>query len=496
LPNVLSGFTNVYSFSIWAKIDNTNNFSFFSSTTSTAQSTYNNLIRFNLHQNGSYYFNFGDIYGARLTGTSPSAWTDGNWHNFVFVSTPTQKLAYVDGSLFDSASSTKAVSGLSNVILGHYGTNYADGSIDQVRIYSSALTSSQVTELYEEKPCADTSNFKTVLYEGNDPNNNTVAQLINNVGFRPDLVWIKNRDTTNNHVLMDSVRGDNLILHSNTTDVEASAFGGTLAIEETGFTTGKGDETNKGLAGYNDFVAWCWKGGGDAVSNTDGSITSQVSANTDAGFSIVKYTGNNLQPQTVGHGLNNAPEVILLKGLDANFNWHVYHASVMTGGDSKYLRLNTSDSMLTDGGSDVWTSGFSSTTFGIGRANTASGEDFIAYCWHSVAGYSKIGTYTGNSSTKLVYTDSNDDGTGTGGFQPSFVMIRSTSASRNWTIFDNKRFGTHGYNDKYLRANTSGAEVDSSDNDILEFTSTGFTLRATDLNVNGSSETYIYMAFK
>jgi len=151
ISNVLSGFTNVYSFSIWAKIDNTNNFSFLSSTTSTASSTYNNLIRFALHQNGNYYFSFGDIYGARLTGTSPSSWTNNNWHNFVFVSTPTQKLVYVDGSLFDSASSTKAVSGLTNIILGHYGTNYADGLMDQVRIFNDSLSSDEVLKLYNNE---------------------------------------------------------------------------------------------------------------------------------------------------------------------------------------------------------------------------------------------------------------------------------------------------------------------------------------------------------
>ena len=151
ISNVLSGFTNVYTFSIWAKIDNTNNFSFFSSTASTAQSTYNNLIRFALHQNGNYYFSFGDIYGGRLTGASPSSWRDGNWHNFVFVSTSTQKLAYVDGSLFDSTSSTKAVSGLTNIILGHYGTNYADGLIDQVRIFNDSLTSDEVSKLYNNE---------------------------------------------------------------------------------------------------------------------------------------------------------------------------------------------------------------------------------------------------------------------------------------------------------------------------------------------------------
>ena len=151
ISNVLNGFTDTYSFSIWAKIDNTNNFSFFSSTTSTAQSTYNNLIRFALHQNGNYYFSFGNVYGARLTGTTPSSWTNNSWHNFVFVSTPTQKLAYVDGSLFDSASSTKAVSGLTNIILGHYGTNYADGLMDQVRIFNDSLNSDEVLKLYNNE---------------------------------------------------------------------------------------------------------------------------------------------------------------------------------------------------------------------------------------------------------------------------------------------------------------------------------------------------------
>ena len=150
ISNVLTGFTNTYSFSIWAKIPNTNNFPFFSSTDLNISS---NFIRFVLHQNGNYYFDFGSNSSGRLTGVTPSVWRDGNWHHFVFVSTSTQKLVYVDGTLFDSKSSTESVINQSDLMVGYYFTNYGEGSIDQVRIYSTDLTSIQVTKLNEEIPC-------------------------------------------------------------------------------------------------------------------------------------------------------------------------------------------------------------------------------------------------------------------------------------------------------------------------------------------------------
>tara|TARA_R100001509_G_scaffold30758_2_gene16467 strand:+ start:2432 stop:4606 length:2175 start_codon:yes stop_codon:yes gene_type:complete len=156
LPNVLTGFTDTYSFSIWVKIDNVNNFPFFASDPSSLAAT--NNLRFALHQNGNYYFDFGSNSGGRMTGTTPSGWRDGNWHHFVFVSTSTQKLVYVDGSLFNTLSSTTAISGKSTLTVGHYLTNYGGGSYDQIRIFSTALDSDQVTELYSEVQCPCTTN--------------------------------------------------------------------------------------------------------------------------------------------------------------------------------------------------------------------------------------------------------------------------------------------------------------------------------------------------
>ena len=149
ISNVLSGFTDTYSFSIWAKINNTNNFPFFASDPTSLAST--NNMRFALHQNGNYYFDFGNNSTARMTGTTPSAWRNNNWHHFVFVSTPTQKFAYVDGSLFNTLSSTTAISGKSTLTVGHYLTNYGQGNYDQIRIFNDSLTSDEVSKLYNNE---------------------------------------------------------------------------------------------------------------------------------------------------------------------------------------------------------------------------------------------------------------------------------------------------------------------------------------------------------
>ena len=478
LPNVLSGFTNVYTFSIWAKIDNTNNFPFFSSTASTAQSTYNNLIRFALHQNGDYYFSFGDIYGARLTGTSPSSWRDGNWHNFVFVSTSTEKLAYVDGSLFDSTSSTKAVSGLTNIILGFYGTNYAGGSMDQVRIYSTALDSDQVADLYNEKPCADTSTFKTVLYEGTG-----ATQYISNVGMdletRGGLVWIKNRDTVADPDLIDSVRGATKVIESSNTLAEFTEAGNLQSFEANGFFVGNVARVNKLNS---DIVAWVWKGGGDAVQNTQGSITSDVSANTAAGFSIVKYIGNGLSSeQTVGHGLDYPPELVIIKDLDNVRDWYVY--TDIIDGSMDVLYLNKTDAKVNSSRTSP-----TSNVYKIAGNTTLnkSNQNFISYCFHSVAGYSAIGTYTGSNPTKVTVNL---------GFEPSWIMIKSTSNSYGWYMLDNKRSPTGNWDD-YLYANSSGAEGTSGGNWIKAI-STGFETNPSGGSVtNQNGVDYLYMAFK
>ena len=419
--------------------------------------------------------------------------TDGNWHHLVATVSSSSGVFYVDGQQVDSATISNNIT-VDNLLIGaenNRGTlspvNYFDGDIDQVRIYSTALTSSQVTELYNEKPETDTSTFKTVLYEGNNS-----TQYISNVGFQPDLVWIKNRDVAVNHYLYDSIRGTGAAkaLHSNTTDSESSAStysvnGGVQSIDSNGFTVFKGtDNTYQGTnKSGNAYVGWCWKSGADAVSNTVGDIASQVSAN-DKGFSIVKHANSGSTSDTVGHGLTvdgvaTTPELYITKKYDTTTSWNIY-TTVIDGSMDRLL-------FTTAAKSDVSLNAPTSTVF-YNQSGTSDSKNYISYCFASVSGVSKIGSYTGSGSAteKPIST----------GFEPSFVMIKKTSNTGDWFMHDNKRLGTHGYSDKYLKANASSAEIDSSDNDLLEFTDTGFTLRTTFGDYNQLNGEYIYMAFK
>jgi len=413
----------------------------------------------------------------------------GSWMHFVVSIDGSTATVYKNGSLAGTISVTShSTAGILTLIigrLGHYSGYHFKGKIDQLRILPSALTSSQVTQLYNEIPETDTSNFKAVLYKGNDGGSNNTSQLINNVGFRPDLVWIKNREHTYNHILMDSVRGNDLILHANTTDVSASAYGGTLAIEALGFTTGKGDETNKGLANYNKFVAYCWKGGGTAVSNTQGTnITSSVSANTAAGFSIVEYTGTNNASNSVGHGLTSPPEIIVQKRTNgASSDWYVITDAI--DGSVDYLRLNTIAAKADMSGT------YSNFTLGSSTFSDwwGSGHTIINYCWHSVAGYSSIGAYQGVTGNKVITT----------GFRPSFVIIKNTSTASagNWNMMDSRR-DTSNPIELNLWADTSDTEATASQSNVydVDFDNTGFTLKNNYTPFNQNGETYLYMAFK
>ena len=473
--------------------------------------------------NNKLYSTSGKGNGENYGPSSSKSINTGSWVHCVLTMSGTAigstLKTYVNGALDGTHATTVLITDTYNAfrIGARYinGSNlaYFNGSIDQVRIFNSELTSSQVSQLYNEKPETDTSNFKAVLYEGNDGGSNNTSQLINNVGFRPDLVWIKNREHTYNHILMDSVRGDDLILHSNTTDASASAFGGTLAIEELGFTTGKGDETNKGLSGYSKFVAWCWKGGGSAVSNTDGTITSLVSANPAAGFSVVKWTGTGVNGKTIGHGLtSSSPEIIFTKGLTNATSWVVGIGGISGFSINDYLTLNTSNAKAS---STTFYQAYSTNTFQVGvssanEMNKSASNDYISYCWHSVAGYSKIGSYTSaNIIGQRIYVTNDGTSTGSGGFKPSFVMIKATSslggaqAYASWTIHDDKRavedtdkvtnplYANRTYQEGLRGNGTSG-------NGILDltFNDDGFSIEHNGYEANANGEDYIYMAFK
>jgi len=331
-----------------------------------------------------------------------------------------------------------------------------------------------------DNPFLASQNFNTVLYPGTG-----VSNPITGVGFQPDLIWVKRRTTsTANHYIVDTVRGNGTStyknLASNTTDAEGTTTSSGITnstIVDGGFTMqGNGARTN---ASGSTYVAWCFKAGGAAVSNTDGSIPSQVSANVANGFSIVKYTGSALIGNTVGHGLSSPPEMIIQKATSTTRNWNVFNDDV---GLSKNLHLNTTDSANT---AEYWA--VNSNTFAI--QDQSASENRIAYCFHSVPGYSKVGSYTGNGSTSTGNTINL-------GFEPAFIMIKNTTttgSSSGWFMIDNKRNTSDPWN-KYIFANNNAAEGTTTAS-LTSVGATSFTVKSSGRAINYLGDNYIYMAF-
>jgi len=327
------------------------------------------------------------------------------------------------------------------------------------------------------------SYFNTITYTG------TGASLANTgVGFQPDWVWIKGRSGATDHGLYDAVRGVQKDLVSNATSAETTQTTGLTAFGSDGFTVGALAKLNTSAATY---VAWNWLGANTTVSNTSGTITSTVSANTTSGFSIVSYTGNGSSSATVGHGLGVTPAMIIIKNRSAVSQWMVKHKSLATDYN---LQLNVTDAQVYlpsgtgQGGvgnlSSSSTFGFTSGTTGVNNVNN-SGSSFIAYCFAEIKGYSKFGSYTGNGSADgtFVYT----------GFKPAYIMVKNTGNGgvNSWNIFDNAR-STYNVLNARLYANSSASEGTGN---MCDFLSNGIKFRNTDTDYNGSANTYIYMAF-
>jgi hypothetical protein len=321
--------------------------------------------------------------------------------------------------------------------------------------------------------------FNTVTWVGTG-----APQKISGVGFSPDFVWAKRRSAAASHGLVDAVRGAGRTLFSNSTDVEDVGDSNLISFDTDGFTAGSGGNFNTSGQTY---VAWCWDAGSSTVSNTDGSITSSVRANPTYGFSIVTASASGTSPVTVGHGLGVAPSLIIGKVRDvASTNWYVYSSSIAA---SDYLVLNSTAAKATS--SNIWDTAPTSTVFTVGNPQNgwAGGNSgtkaYVFYCFSEIAGYSKFGSYTGTGASGNTVTT---------GFKPSFVMVKRTDGSGDWFMFDSTRDVTVAKS-KWLRANYSGEEVDNSAHAVT-FTDTGFQLTGTDAGVNGSGQTYIYMAFK
>jgi len=344
--------------------------------------------------------------------------------------------------------------------------------------------------------------FQTTLYTGDGSSTQTITQSENST-FNPDFIWIKNRSNAYSHNINDAVRGytgaspataaDVKVLAADATDKEG--LGDTITTaQQRGFvqsSTSNGFIVNKGTSGSQDgfytnasghtYAAWQWLAANGTASNTDGSITSTVSANTTAGFSVLTFAGSG-GTGTVGHGLSQSPNFIIVKSRDTVNAWY-------TGSDfyttwEYYQTLNSTAAQAA--GSTVWNSTApTSSVFSIGASLNTSAEDYVAYCFHEVEGFSKFGKYTGNGSTDGPFVWC--------GFSPAFVIIKCSSVANSWTMYDTTR-QPYNANGRYILAESSAAEVASTTVEI-DILSNGFKARDNQNNINGSGRTYIYMAF-
>ena len=320
-----------------------------------------------------------------------------------------------------------------------------------------------------------TDYFNTKFYTGNGGTN-----AITGVGFQPDWVWIKNRSSSQDHQVYDAIRGVNKKLETNTTTAEATLGGGLQAFGTDGFTLGDHSESNDNGDSY---VSWNWKANGAGSSNSDGSITSTVSANTTAGFSVVSYTGTG-SGATVGHGLGTIPKAYFIKNR-ASADWICYFEAI---GNTKFLQLNLTNAAGTASAAFNDTSPTSS-VFSVGSDTTsnASSNNYIAYVFAEKKGYSDFGTYTGNGNADgtFVYT----------GFKPAWIMTKRTDNTSSWIMRDNKRDAFNpSQTSLYANANTAD-DTSGGASYYIDFLSNGFKFTGNGTGFNASGGTYIYMAF-
>ncbi len=318
--------------------------------------------------------------------------------------------------------------------------------------------------------------FDTVLYNGNAEDGNKIRGL----NFQPDFVWIKRRASPAvEPYAFDSVRGVGKAIYTSDAAVEASNATTLKSFDPGGFTLGIHADLNTDAKTH---VAWCWKAGNGTVVNTDGTIQSNISVNSDAGFSIVSYSGTGANGN-VGHGLDQAPEWIIYKALEDAYSWDTYHHKAGATPHQATLKLDTNAAVRNVLHEAVTTTTIPSThTYSGG---SAAGKRVIAYCWHSVEGYSKFGSYNGNANANgpFVYL----------GFKPAWVMLKSSASSASWYIYDNKR-DIDNYVDLAVYADLTNAEASAGSGYRLDFLSNGFKIRGSGGEIN-SDEIMVYMAF-
>ncbi len=476
------------SISLWLNPISTSNAAFYSNYSSSTEGFYCRV-----QSDGTFLI---DAYNGgsnrTLLNNTTGSIPDNTWSHVAISFDSSNIILYVNGSETDRVSTNSNGIGFTSsepTKLGVRGTSsdFFNGKMDQVRIFNTALTQSQVTTL---------ARGIATSYSGTNTNVNFNGQL----NFQPGLTWVKARDAAHDNVLVDSVNGagsnKGLVSNANYTEGQYTAtYGYISSLDSNGFTVSAGSSyANYTNVNNEDYVSWSWKAGGAAVINNDGTIASQVSANKDSGFSIATYTGvgyPNSSTAEIGHGLLQAPELVFIKGTGGTGqsggagNW--------VAGTGVLASNNWAGSMYLDSTAAYYTA---INYFWNGAATNSvvklkndyfvngSNNQYVMYSWHSVAGYSSIGSYEGSGSAGKQITGL--------GFAPRFVMIKNLDDSGSWIIHD-KTISPNNPSVVHLRANTSDAE-DSGVNEQIDFDSDGFTLNGTGQNIN-HAETYLYMAF-
>ena len=333
------------------------------------------------------------------------------------------------------------------------------------------------------------NHFNATLYTGTGTN----AVGITGVGFQTDFNWTKSRSSASyTHQLSDSVRGFSKYLYSAATTTEGTdASNHIQSVNSDGYVINSGASFNASTV---TFVSWNWKAGGTAVTNTSGTISSQVSANPTAGFSVVTASASGTSPVTIGHGLGVVPNMIIGRVRNNTASWYVYHSSMVA---SDYLILNSTAAKATS--SNIWDTTPTSTVFTVGNpqngwnGTTVGSYDYVFYCFSAVSGYSAFGSYTGNGATDgpFIYT----------GFRPRFVMLKKTSnaTNSNWLMQDTSRETYNASNYATLAANLTSLEpqvsAGSFEGNFIDYLSNGFKIRSSGSNSNESTSNYIFAAF-
>jgi hypothetical protein len=319
------------------------------------------------------------------------------------------------------------------------------------------------------------TSFNTVLYNGNSSTN-----VITGVGFQPDLVWMKNRNSSNAQQWTDSVRGVTKNLFSNLTNAEFTETITLQSFNSDGFTLGSETRINgSGLT----FVAWCWKAGGAAVTAASVEATSATrSANPEAGFSVIKFTASNSTASPppmnyIEHGLDSTPKMVIYKPTNVSGAWRVMHVD----NGQKWIELQSTAATAGPFTYTIWDN--TPTSIGV-RSNYAigRGDTHIAYCFAEVAGFSKFGSFTGNGVSGRVIDC---------GFEPAFVLVKITNGVESWVLFDNKRNGDP---KPYLLPNNSAIEATVSTYTV-QMVSNGFRIDVANTGLNAIGSNFIYMAF-